>query len=560
MPTAPENQGKLITLPEVNLDSAPEILAPFQAVLDDFRLLKTDAEKTAWLQHNRVTLSDKHGNTLRLIYELVLLGVLDVKSDNVNIKDCDITDNDLERSPENKYSELAAIYNTHQEKLDILSSSETTELEKNTAKEAIKEDFDQFKKILDSCPINCHLFIRQLGDLFSDRGVQDYFSLLVFDQLQRAGVSYEIIYSNHDDQLMRKYEEGFLQVLEHKQKLGGYFSSNTDRSLQNLGIVIQQGIVESSVVNTLIETAVKPYLQIAACDHVVIEEKPGVLLYSHAPIDFLQIENFLKHLNKKYKFSAETIRHINSAVAQLREKFRTEIVKKNRCCELQIPSEILKTMFLQEIEAIFDEYPLRGFIWGRPNTVVNTLEMLQENKSALEEDEFLPLPGARTKLYLPSIATAAYPVRFVFGHMGEEATVKDINGELDARYINTETNLGKSSRQSDQLSDQSENFSLKLFYCGNHEAILNLAVVAPSAPEKQQQQLNKTTPSIKSIKPKYIPIESLLKNPEKEDRGTVGCVLGCGGLFSSRRVNTDPAEPRYKIKKTKKDASFCPIL
>ena len=141
---------------EANLADCPTLLAKFAELRDDLEKLPVK------LQHV-ITTGDKHGNTLRLIDELVKTGVLDINPD--------------------QYIKLKHIYDRHIYLLRILEDENASDAKKNNIKVKLAQHIESFHKIISSLTVHKHLLTREIGDLFSDRGNQDLFTLFVFDRL-----------------------------------------------------------------------------------------------------------------------------------------------------------------------------------------------------------------------------------------------------------------------------------------------------------------------------------------------------------------------------------------
>jgi len=191
----------------------------------------------------QITLGDLHGNAIKLLYMLVRHGVI-----------TDISDVD--------YDELVSIY--------IKNVDDVT-----------KEDLQKFAAIIDSVKYHPIALIRLLGDEFSDRGSNDYFTLQLLKKLREQKVTMEIILSNHACEFIEAYEtklKFFPSILEPQ------FAS----SMINMQILIVKKILTREEVFSAIKEAYKPNLK--AVSYSLSEDNKAITLFTHAPVDIRAIK------------------------------------------------------------------------------------------------------------------------------------------------------------------------------------------------------------------------------------------------------------------------------
>ena len=137
-----------------------------------------------------VYIGDAHGNTLRIIYDLVYSGSIKISSDELW-----------------KYL------------IDIMSSADQAKLTDEQYNNFIKILFEDITIIKDAPKI---VF---LGDLLSDRQSNDILTLVLLHMLKQKGLQYKIILSNHDLLFLR------FHLLKVKEYIDLY--PNCGRSLLN---------------------------------------------------------------------------------------------------------------------------------------------------------------------------------------------------------------------------------------------------------------------------------------------------------------------------------------
>lgn len=190
-----------------------------------------------------IILGDLHGNAIKLIYILIQEGLLSIN--------------------ETQYKILAHIYNQPPETL-------TT------------EELTQFKEILDSASIIGEASLILLGDTLADRGMNDYFTLLVYKKLiMSETILLKIIFSNHDLEFITQYEIGLDQP---NQTLFKDEHANFGRSLINMQQLLTSKKLELTEIEHLIQYYYLPYLNLIDADDIQDKEGSDTVIYSHTPI------------------------------------------------------------------------------------------------------------------------------------------------------------------------------------------------------------------------------------------------------------------------------------
>ena len=425
------NSG-LLTI-AADLNQYPQILPEFKLLRDAFEKL-TDEEKKFWIQQ-RVTFGDKHGNPLRLIHELVAVGVLDITKD--------------------QYKNLKEIYDRHLDLIKILEDPKATAAEKEDTKKILSDDIHIFHEIVECLSVQHHVLTRQIGDLFADRGKQDLFTFFIFEQLNAEKAAYEIIYSNHDSLMMRWLEDNFSGQLNFP--LDPHFN----RSLISLRLLLQHSIITDDWMAELIKTVYKPYLKSVSYDLV----DDGICFFSHAPVDFLILEKLAQHF--KVEYSDKTREEIVKVLADIQSEFAKHITA-NTLHQIHGLSNVASsTLEKHQEKVILDSAgnaAIRNMIYTRVATVVTTQDELDNNYKKIN------IPGARTVLFL---SEKNYLYHFYFGHVGESICVCDLQSNPDSRYVNLETDFGKRAVRRDRTINENELGTFRIGYSGNFQPILD---------------------------------------------------------------------------------------
>ncbi|TAL61081.1 MAG: hypothetical protein EPN84_08565 [Legionella sp.] len=204
-----------------------------------------------------VTIGDLHGNAIKLLYFLINSHVLNLSKGS--------------------YKLLLEIYKKKPEQLTA-------------------EDLTLFRDLVDQGTYSAEQKIRFLGDDLCDRGMNDYFTLLIYKKLDSEDVPFEIVLSNHGNFFLEAYES-----LDHdfsKNPYGQGKNESIVQSMLNLAKIINRGLVNKEEVIQIVQTH---YLKhIVFPGYLINKNKKEITIFSHAPLD-LQILNALaQDLQVKY--------------------------------------------------------------------------------------------------------------------------------------------------------------------------------------------------------------------------------------------------------------------
>ena len=158
---------------------------------------------------------------------------------------------------------------------------------------AIPESLSGLTGLLNRITVNPGFKVRLLGDVFADRGNNDYFTLKVLEKLHRGGVAPEITYSNHDLWFLDNYKKtatsdwSFFNVHNQQNSLVGLYN------------YINKGLIKQEEVAFLVEKYVLPYINPIA--YTLAEDGKKIDLFMHAPNNFTAIKQFAQILGVIYK-------------------------------------------------------------------------------------------------------------------------------------------------------------------------------------------------------------------------------------------------------------------
>lgn len=443
--------GDVITVP-VSLKSRPRILPEFELMRDNFGLQPPSERAPV---RPSVTFADKHGNPLRLIHELVAVGVLDINQE--------------------QYDNLLHIYMEHGKHLRNLRLYPKESAKYCSAHASLKADIASFKATIDSLNVYSHVFTRHLGDLFADRGRQDLFTFMVLDRLHCKGAPYEIIHSNHDHAMLCQVENGELLKPPSKICLGdviGNGSYSQDISWKNLGLLIRHGLVEPGLILNYLETSYLPYLKLCSYDRIGDEH---INFYFHTPSDPLVIKALADFF--KVPFADGTIDELSRTVDAIQAAFRKEIIdaKKFQTLNYEAGSSSADLSTRCHGAVFLQNHPVYSALWGRVLSVMSKAEFedpANEGRviSKTEDGEII----GRHVLVMDDGQPYTYTKSFVFGHVGSDSLVRHYaTGEPDPRFLNAETDLGKRSPDDEKMDGD-----IRFVYCPRSRPRLDLTLEA----------------------------------------------------------------------------------
>ncbi|NKB46712.1 MAG: hypothetical protein GKR77_02900 [Legionellales bacterium] len=241
------------------------------------------------LPPNSITLGDAHGNTCKILYLLIQQGILTME--------------------EIDYKIFVWIYSKRSYWQPIPSSIED---DLNTA------DLHNLQTVIAAIqltPAAAGIKVRLIGDELSDRGNNDYFTILLLKHLIDLGIDIEFMMSNHGAEFLYHY---------YFKRHSKTFKSSFNYSQQALIRLIKKHRVTQDDIDRFITQYYLPRL--VSISYSVDLSTKSITLYSHAPISLALIEESATFLAIQYDDTTilalcHTIDQINLAVKQQLKTF-----------------------------------------------------------------------------------------------------------------------------------------------------------------------------------------------------------------------------------------------
>lgn len=404
---------------------------------------------------------DLHGNTIVLLNMLIRHGLLELKGGQ---KD---------------YQELVEIY-----------KKKTDELK--------KEDIEQFSSMLKNAKIVGELNeLLMLGDVLADRGMNDSFTLLLYQRLQtkqsedRNILKLNTLLSNHDLEFIVAYFTGF-PTKQNKNKQNVFDDSRINngqkQSLDNLIYLRAQGIINDELVEQLAEN----YLQtLNLFSYDINVDKDTIEIYSHAPVGLRTVRQIAE------KFSIE---YNDSTVSKLAETInKINVYFKENIKEISLETANVIAVYFNETnpktdrEVIFEINDKGGFgyyeniVISQINPIARLIWQRQPDK-ANESAKQLHLSQEE----MQHEHSKGYKVKFVYGHDGAGVN-------LDFHCTSLDSDLGKEE-------GKNAAYTAKLSVNTTFEKIFNL--------RKEMESIKFASPTLaKEIERVEKALQTDLENP-----------------------------------------------
>lgn len=267
------------------------------------------------IEGQQVTLGDLHGNFQKLLYTAVRHGAIDVS--------------------EQDFNKLTRLYQR---------------------KSLNKKQIALFNKILSRIhvkPTSEKSLLRLLGDILTDRGQNDYFTLKLLQKFKRGGLPFEILLSNHDAEFIRIIETNASFYDTHLGKGQGKSSSN-------LQAMIDKELITRQEIEELYEDSYKPNLK--ALSYSFDESLNKMTIYSHGLIGLNNIRYMAEAAGVPYISDqpadiAKAIDGINAKVA--------EHIKNNTFYEFSQKADVPTAAINGEIPIDEEQFPFVHLMWNR---------------------------------------------------------------------------------------------------------------------------------------------------------------------------------------------------
>lgn len=304
---------------------AEEICEPHKKI-DGLKILEKEAnlleypEKRSWRLNSekQFTLGDLHGNALKLLYFLIKENLIKISKED--------------------YMSFVFIYLKETENVTF-------------------NDLEQFQLILDKITWlkegqDC--LVRLLGDEFCDRGQNDYYTLKILEALQKKGMVFEILFSNHGYELISCYEKGLLSHISYLETVecGG--------SLTHMRQFIQRGLISYKEIEALINKVYYPHLKLLSYKTIQRENNTFFTLYSHAPIGLNTIKALADHKNFTLSYGLIENQGLEFTIDKINSRFKEILYKKSITHEFD--QEIHSAPPSDKIPL---SLPLKRCIWSR---------------------------------------------------------------------------------------------------------------------------------------------------------------------------------------------------
>jgi predicted MPP superfamily phosphohydrolase len=207
-----------------------------------------------------------------------------------------------------------------------------------------EEDITWFNEVINNLTINNPSVIRWIGDTLADRGNNDYFVLKLLEKLKKTA-NVEILISNHDGKFIDAYRKG--------STIAEGLGKDDAKSLFNLGILLENGLVKQREVNQLVEEVYKPSLRAISYTIDNSTQPPSITLFTHAPVGFETFEEMAKLYQIPYK--DDTVEDLANTIDLINEAFLAEAVLKN---DLNANHEVYQNNIMLGSASIPPQYPL----------------------------------------------------------------------------------------------------------------------------------------------------------------------------------------------------------
>lgn len=278
-----------------------------------------------------LTIGDLHGNAIKLLFFLAESGILSLRNQAYD------------------YQKLVEIYYLE---IDLIQPCH----------------LDQFESILEAAlfnPVATTIKIRLLGDEVADRGQNDYFTLLILEQLHKHFVPIEIIFSNHSAEFVKFYEEDyplefvpliFAQNMEYIKSLG------CATYQKGLIYFLKHELVPKDKILFLITNIYKPSLKLLSYNIELAKQNLcNITIYSHAPVGLETIKALADKFNIMYNSNCDILlEQFINILEQINQEFN-KLVENN----LVTKGLLEEKPYLYAEKPHISSLPVLRTIWNR---------------------------------------------------------------------------------------------------------------------------------------------------------------------------------------------------
>lgn len=222
---------------------------------------------------SQIVLGDLHGNTLKLINLMIKYGFLKLEN------------------PERDYQELVKLY-TKAGEFKNNSDQKNFQVGINLT----KEDITIYRKILDRATIKNDKYLSLIGDELSDRGFNDYFTLLLFEKMAKNDLKFECIASNHGMNFLQ-WATDFIHSPEATlKKIHNYCYLDNNQGDSLIGLSnVAENILNENEINNLKDIIQNIYFKrLKIISGIIDLENNSIMNLTHAPVDYEVINQLVK--------------------------------------------------------------------------------------------------------------------------------------------------------------------------------------------------------------------------------------------------------------------------
>ncbi|CAO5682614.1 MAG: hypothetical protein HEEMFOPI_00752 [Holosporales bacterium] len=226
-----------------------------------------------------ITLPDLHGNALKLLHTLISANILFLN--------------------EEYYKKFVSIYF-------------------KKAEDITAEDLSTFNQILEEIlpGANSRTVVRFIGDILSDRGSNDFWTIHFLNQLNILQIPYEIIFSNHDfDFFINQYGflKGFVETFVFN--FPGFDLPEHNNSSLSLKTLMQKKLVSQREIAEMLQSAYLPYVKLLSISHGF----NSMAIYTHAPAGMKTIKELANYFHIEYR--DHTVDELTNTINQINHLF-----------------------------------------------------------------------------------------------------------------------------------------------------------------------------------------------------------------------------------------------
>lgn len=246
---------------------------------------------------NHLAFGDLHGNALKFIFLLLRTGIMELKDS----KD---------------YRHLNVIYHAHS---------------------LNDQQINEFIEILDNAAINNQKHLTLIGDELCDRGNNDWLTLLIFERLNKAKLSFDVVLSNHSLGFIEYYESGTKHILSN-------YDSQFIASLEGLKTLIAKKIVTKEALEERVQNDYIPLVKAISYTYAPesISAPNKLTIYTHAPSSLRIIAYLAEVLRLTYDHT--TPESLMRSIDDINFKITTLLKNKSLAREIKQNNALYKAM------------------------------------------------------------------------------------------------------------------------------------------------------------------------------------------------------------------------